>query len=84
VLLELPAGMTARALAPTDVRSKPRGRTRHRYRPSTTVRLCSCMNPSKYQRPSPPLPDDPLRFQPQKDWFPGHAPVVAPADGSGR
>jgi hypothetical protein len=25
------------------------------------------------------LPVEPLLFQPQNDWKPGHAPVVAPA-----
>ena len=46
---------------------------------STTVRLCSRMNCGRYQAPRPPFPVDPLDFQPQKVWVPGHAPVVAPA-----
>ena len=45
----------------------------------TIVRLCSRMNCGRYQGPSPPLPVEPLDFQPQNVCVPGHAPVVAPA-----
>ncbi len=46
---------------------------------STIVRLCSRMNCGRYQAPSPPLPVEPLDFQPQNVCVPGQAPVVAPA-----
>ena len=46
---------------------------------STIVRLCSRMNCGRYQAPRPPLPVEPLDFQPQNVCVPGHAPVVAPA-----
>ena len=45
----------------------------------TIVRLCSRMNCGRYQAPRPPLPVEPLDFQPQKVCVPGQAPVVAPA-----
>ena len=44
-----------------------------------TVRLCSRMKPGMNQRPRPPLPIWPPRFQPQNHGTPGQAPVVAPA-----
>ena len=40
---------------------------------------CSRMNCGRYQGPRPPLPVEPLDFQPQKVCVPGQAPVVAPA-----
>ena len=46
--------------------------------PSLTVRLCSRMNCCTYHGPQPPLPLQPLPFQPQKACAPGQAPVVAP------
>jgi hypothetical protein len=36
------------------------------------------MNCCTYQGPHPPLPEEPLPFQPQNGWAPGQAPVVAP------
>ena len=58
-----------------------RGRLRRpaRRAHSTIVRLCSRMNCGRYQAPSPPLPVEPLDFQPPKVCEPGQAPVVAPA-----